>query len=477
MSKFSNYLKTLIENSGESIAFLSRTLNIERTSIHKALSDERILPYSSVQTLAHHFNLTLDERQEFFRLYDIQLQGEEAYKNRQSVCDFFNTLSAIDFKMPNPPEVSFCPETDQMIRGEYAIHSLIRSILIYESTHIPNAEFQLFLPPKLNLTMEFMELWLNGRTFSVNELLYLQAENKCNSNFNSTNALQKLESVIPLCLASSGKYKPYAFALSPQALMLSPLSHYIITPEYLILIAKDLTVAHIFKEDQLVLYYRNYFFSLIENCELWVQCSSNIMDVLQEYISGTGPDRLQILMSQPCFGKYITPEIIKKYMKAPNQPYDIMFHLVEKHFSVLRNIHKNYLTVFSEKGLADLVKNAVLQDLPPQYVPPLEPSDIKEMLSELYRETENGIITGLSVRPGILQIPEYLTVYANSQTGLHMYTTNAFVFGAYSCDIHISDTSLCKIFSDFFLGLPGSPMVYSKEETLYLLKQYISQIP
>ena len=125
-------------------------------------------------------------------------------------------------------------------------------------------------------------------------------------------------------------------------------------------------------------------------------------------------------------------------MKAPNQPYDIMFHLVEKHFSVLRNIHKNYLTVFSEKGLADLVKNTVLQDLPPQYVPPLEPSDIKEMLSELYRETENGIITGLIVRPGILQIPEYLTVYANSQTGLHMYTTNAFVFGAYSCDIHIT---------------------------------------
>ena len=173
--------------------------------------------------------------------------------------------------------------------------------------------------------------------------------------------MQKLESVVPLCLASGGKYKPYAFALSPQTLILSPLSHYIITPEYLILIAEDLTVAHIFKEDQLVLYYRNYFFSLIENCELWVQCSSNIMDVLQEYISGTDPDRLQILMSQPCFGKYITPEIIKKYMKAPNQPYNTMFRLVEKHFSVLRNIHQNYLTIFSEKGLSDLVKNGIVK--------------------------------------------------------------------------------------------------------------------
>ena len=80
MSKFSNYLKNLIESSGESIAFISRKSNIERTSIHKALTDERILPYSSVQALAQHFKLPLDERQEFFRLYDIQLQGEEAYE-------------------------------------------------------------------------------------------------------------------------------------------------------------------------------------------------------------------------------------------------------------------------------------------------------------------------------------------------------------------------------------------------------------
>lgn len=102
---------------------------------------------------------------------------------------------------------------------------------------------------------------------------------------------------------------------------------------------------------------------------------------------------------------------------------------------------------------------------------------MKEMLTELYKEAENGSITCLIVRPTVLQSPDYLSIYANQQTGLHMYTTNAFIFGAYSCDIHISDPSLCKIFSDFFLGLPGSSMVYSQKETLCLLKQYISQIP
>lgn len=477
MSKFSNYLKSLIENSGESITFISKQLNIERTSIHKALADERILPYPSVQALAQHFKLPLDQRQEFFRLYDIQLQGEEAYENRQAVCKLLNTLSTIDFKMPAPPEVSAFPETDQFVRGEYAIHSLIRSILIYESSHTPNAEFQLFLPQKLNLTMELMELWLNNRDFSVNELLYFQTSNKAKSASANPEDLQKLGSVIPLCLASKGKYKPYAFTFAPQSFMIYPLSHYIITPSCLILIAEDLSVAQVFKNEQLIHYYQQYFLTLLQRCELWIQCSSNILDVLQEYITGTGPDRLLILMTQPCPSRYITPDIIKKYMQTPNLPYDTMFHLVERHFSVLRNIQKNYLTVFTEKGLADLVQNGILQDLPPEYVPPLAASDIKMMLTELYREMKNDNITCLIVRPTFLQIPDYLSIYTNSQTGLHMYTTNSFIFGAYACDIHISDAALCKTFSDFFLGLPGSPIVYSKEETLQLFEQYLSQLP
>ena len=40
MSKFSNYLRKLIDQSGESIASISRNAGIERTSIHKALKDE-----------------------------------------------------------------------------------------------------------------------------------------------------------------------------------------------------------------------------------------------------------------------------------------------------------------------------------------------------------------------------------------------------------------------------------------------------
>lgn len=141
MSKFSNYLKHLINDSGESISSLARNIGAERTSIHKALSDERILSYKTVQSLARHFNLSVDARKEFFQLYDILLQGEETYNNRQAVCCLLNNLASVDFSMAPPPEVSTLTISDHLIRGEFAVRSAIRSVLIYEISHAENAEF------------------------------------------------------------------------------------------------------------------------------------------------------------------------------------------------------------------------------------------------------------------------------------------------------------------------------------------------
>ena len=165
MSKFSNYLRKLIDQSGESIASISRNAGIERTSIHKALKDERILSYKAMQILARYFGLCTEERQEFFRLHDISLQGEDAYENRQAVCDFLNTLASVDFSMFPPPKVNSLPLTDSLINGEYAVRSIIRSVLIYEVSHHTDVEIQMFLPEKLDLTIEFMELLLNENHF------------------------------------------------------------------------------------------------------------------------------------------------------------------------------------------------------------------------------------------------------------------------------------------------------------------------
>ena len=106
MSKFSEYLRQMIKKSGESVSAVSRSIGAERTSIHKALADERILSYKVVQNLARHFNLTIDERNEFFRLYYILLQGEDNFRIREAVCDLLNYLSTLQFHS-TPRIISF----------------------------------------------------------------------------------------------------------------------------------------------------------------------------------------------------------------------------------------------------------------------------------------------------------------------------------------------------------------------------------
>lgn len=85
--------------------------------------------------------LSVDERKDFFQLYDILLQGEETYNNRQAVCRLLNNLASVDFSMAPPPEVSSLSISERLIKGEFAVRSAIRSVLIYEISHTENAEF------------------------------------------------------------------------------------------------------------------------------------------------------------------------------------------------------------------------------------------------------------------------------------------------------------------------------------------------
>lgn len=229
MSKFSIYLKNLIEDSGESISFIARSIEAERTSIHKALTDERILSYKVVQALARHFNLPVDKKKEFFRLYDILLQGEESYENRQAVCSLLNALSSIRFSMLPPPQVDSIELANRLIKGEYAVRNAIRNVLIYEATHTDKANFSMYVPEKLDLTMELMELWLAQCDYSVDALLCFYSNHTSGSK-----NIQLLRSVIPLCLASRGQLSAVLFlrnAKSRRLVAYELLHHYAALPD------------------------------------------------------------------------------------------------------------------------------------------------------------------------------------------------------------------------------------------------------
>ena len=106
-SKFAVYLEKLIDENGGNKAAISRNSGVDRTSIQKQLSGERKLNYKSAQKLATYLNLTVDQRKEYFLLYDYQAKGDDGeaiYENRQAVSELLNDLATVKFSPLLPPE-------------------------------------------------------------------------------------------------------------------------------------------------------------------------------------------------------------------------------------------------------------------------------------------------------------------------------------------------------------------------------------
>lgn len=102
-TKFAIYLNRLIEESGESQKKVCENAGAERTSVNKLCKGIRnTINYKDVQKLADYLNLTVDERREYFRLYNLMYQGEDTYNNRKAVRTLLNHLSSVKF-IPTPP--------------------------------------------------------------------------------------------------------------------------------------------------------------------------------------------------------------------------------------------------------------------------------------------------------------------------------------------------------------------------------------
>ncbi|MCD8382706.1 MAG: hypothetical protein LUC30_07315 [Clostridiales bacterium] len=477
MSKFSEYLKTLIDASGEPISSIARSIGAERTSIHKALKDERVLSSKTVHALAAHLQLSLEERQEFFRLYDMLLQGEDHWRNRTAVCEMLNHLSAIQF-LPEVTETEMIGASARalplaydykLIEGEYSVQSALYSVLSWELEQAPDAHFQMFLPFGMDFASIFMHFWRSGAQFTADQLFCFPS----GANTNCTQSIKILQQIIPLCLLARGFYHPYYFYEHPGARFLNPLNYYIITPHYLILLSQDQSTALIQRSEQLVGYFSNHFNSLLDHCDPFISFATTLPEILKVNTTMLDRNGSLCVMSQPCFGRYSTPEKIAKYLRGTEVLPEGMYPTIVSYFTQVQAIEKDFCSIFSEKGLQRFIETGQITEIPPTFVAPIDPPDRLLFLSQLREDIAADRVIGRIARQSALRIPDYLTLYIDTNGNAWMDTTADFIHGAYCCNIHITERSICRAFLDFFQSLPGSQLVYSKEETLRSLDEGI----
>ena len=475
MSKFSEYLKFLLDQNGESISSVSRKAGIERTSIHKALSDRRILAYKAVQKLSEYLQLTLDENAELFRLYNMLLQGENAYASRQEISELFQELSAVRFDSePVLLQIDKPPQETNILHGQLAVCSAVREILFYEAQEPGTVEIDLYLPPRLNFVEDFISLWKSGRELRVCHLLCF-SQNP-GSEFACVEDLRLLRQVIPMCLFSMGRYTPYYYYDQPAAASVNPFCRYMITPRYLVLMTEDFSAAQIYTSQPLISHYRRHFQGLLSRCHVLSRYARDVLDIFRHNMQNVRQNGLAYLMAQPCPGRFYTNEQAEKYLRQDVPNRRELLDMFRVWITRLQEIRGSYITVFSEEGLWEFARTGVLLDVPSGFVEPLEQQDRFTLISQLREETAAEVICACVANPLYLPIPAYLAVYSDLDTGLRIYTNNRYAHGFGTCSIHIAEKGICHAFQDFFASLPDSQLSSSREETLQLFDRVLEYL-
>ena len=474
MSKFSLYLEEIIKRSGEPIARIAKNAGLERTSIHKALKDERILPYSSLKKLVQYFQLTLPEVRELNLYYDILLQGEENYMTHPEISQLMSDLSHLHF-------TSFSYKTElndelllstRIVQGKAEVEHIIQAILHKEAAK--NAQLSFYLNDEHRFADIIMQFWRNGKEFTVQQIITFRPGTTSDTSNSTRRNIRRIRSLLPTALLSKDQYYAYYCYMNDDTQeSLQPFPYYIVTPNCLLLLNEDCSAVYINLDPALINFYQKQFEQAKSECQPLISYSSNPLAVLSTYMDNTNDDGYFTIMTQPCTGRYYTREIIEKYMRRDLPYRRELIEMGVERFSALAKLQNNYYTVFTEAGIAQFVEDGYIADLPKAQVLPLDQGDRLLMLEQLREDIANDVVCGYIADPDQLFVPQYLTFTCDPKHGLHIYAVDGFVNGGYSCNLHIGAANIGQLFCSFIRFLPNSKYVYSKEQTLSILDHYI----
>lgn len=481
MSKFAAYLRELLDQRGEPISRVARNAGLERTSIHKALKDERLLPYTALKKLTHYLQLTLPQTRELNLYYEILLQGEDTYRVREGIVELLSSLSQLHFSCQElyaTPPAAGPDGWPELVFGRPQVEAALQAALAQQTETAPDAPaptLHLYLPPGGAEAAGLFRLWRSGRRFTAHQILALLPDHLGVSARLAN--LRQLNSLLPLSLASAGQYFAYYyFQHSTDPVSADPMPYYIAAPNLLIRLDSQLSTARFEQDPALIALYERHCSQLLGECQPLNSYQDEIQQILDSYMRGTSADSYYTLMTQPCLGRYYTRARIQHHLHPELPGREAFIDLCDQRFARLRQLTGEYYTVFTENGLRELAATGIAADLPSELVLPIDPAIRRELLAEFRADIAAGRIHACVADIEKLPIPPYLTLTCDPQFGVHLYATQGFIGGAYACNLHIEESGTGQAFCDFIRSLPQSRYVWPLNRTLDLLDELLRDL-
>ena len=488
MSQFSEVLKSLISASGISIYKLAKDAGVDRTLIHKALTDERMPSAEFVAKVSDALLLSPFEKRELQKSYEIKKIGVHRYTQRSQVKQLIELIAQTENERrictqngaltPDQliPLYEFADDAEKVQYGHYAINNLIRCVIEHESIKNRDSRIDFFVPSGFGFL--FDELSISSMRKPALNIRHITALHKKSSYpvQSSASNIAALMNIIKLAYLGGTGYSPYYFYAETEGFYtMAPMPYYILTSTHLVTLNATLDAAILYRSADVMKYYANLFQETMRHATPFLKRADNFLDIISYYLLIDRRDnsgKTCLIGAQPCLGHYITEELTEKKLIQGLDRREEIKALAKKHYANLQKIAVANSGLFSIAGLEYLLKTGYITDVPSSYVHPLDRREIGDLISQFLADTRNGRFASFAIDPSKFTIPMFTSLLVDKLSGIHILTYSDVDLNA----LFINEPSIVEAFEDFCDSIEGSDLVYSQEETIEILENFLMRL-
>lgn len=485
MSCFSKTLKSHVSRKDISIQALSKTSGVDRSFIHHILSGKRIPADRLVlENIMKALTLTPIQAKELRKLYYIERNGESVYKRNLIVKELLESLKALqDYSLP-PVKTIYQHDFSSFSQanafsGSKDINTVIKAVLEAEAS-VEGGYIKLILQPDYHFLIDLLTTLGNTNTeLEIQHIFCIQRDiSKSNENIYN---LKCLQAIMPLLL-SCRQYEAFTYYddVDSHLKVTSIFPYVILTSDKVIGISYDYQYATLFMDASLHEIYSRIFHDILHSSSPLAERVKESMDFCARYSlletvgeDGKVPSSYAYSLSpQPCFMFFLTRVHLNKYIT--NLPFKetLIGNILSKGENYYKRIMNGYeyVSYFTLEGLDSFWQTGRITEIPEEFHNPLGKEDCLILLKTLYNNIQSTSYQAYIIDTEAFQIPDYMVLSAMDESSVFfMYLqspvrTSHFLF---------RDPSISISVYSFLEYLKDSDMVYSREDTLDLLKSKI----
>lgn len=476
MSRFSVYLKNLVEECGVSHAALARVSGLNRPNLQNILSGSRKPSKKDVESLLPYLRASAAQQAELMELLEGELMGADVVERRACVRNMLERLNRSFLATPVPlqvwPAVPGSTKGAELISGDAAILNILASLLS-EGNSLGGR--LVFFPgfPKHWLQRSLSILCgLDGEKLQIAQLVEFWKAPQAEA---ATANLNVLSDALPMLLSSRLDYglwytytahveRPHAGVIFPYCLLL---------PQAVFLLHRDGQQAMILRDPEFLYCWQEGAQIMLDGAKPLFNRNLDTLNILNYYNEvDTQSHRFGFLEFQPCLVPYADAEILDRLILPQVPGREELIQAILTYGELLRQ--QPYTGIFYEEGLRLFAETGFIYDLPQNGSIPAPPDIRKTVLERLYNDCADSEKVLRIAKPQRLHLPQDVVIAVREYVGTH-FTLPLESSGEY-CNVQVAEATITEAFLDFITATAGSDSVYTKEKTLEKIKLTMNSI-